>query len=283
MSKSCVMYCLALFIVFTQMDAVIAHVSSEDCGLEDLISDHIIHIDIDFCIDCDLKNLDMRKGYDFEIQIDTDDTVSRIEFTTPQGCSESMIKDVRDYYRPDPNVAVFIRSDLDSESNVYSWEYQYETTERDKLVDHGDGEYQFTFYFEEGQVYETTVWFGSPGGVAPITEPVYDPNIMYPLENQVISSDLTVLWEPCVDPSVYGIEVFIENENYYFQRILIPSGNTRCERFPTQWEGIGLPEGNWYLEIDYSSGYFGINPDGIPLYISKFRKSGVNFTVSHQE
>ncbi len=237
------------------------------------IADHVDNIDIDLCLECELKHLPGQVGYDFEFQVETDDTVEKIVFKTPQNKTFDITKGFSETLL-DPNTLIQVEGEYNPDNSTYRWEYEIETTDQVNLSDFGDGLYHISVHYIDGRIQKTTGLFAMQGTGAPIPEPTQSPVISSPTEGQTVLTPVTVEWAECVDPAVNRIEVFIENETEDFEAFLLPDA--------TQWGPIPVPAGDWYVEVDFYKSQTppNLNPDGVPQRMSKYRKSGLYFSVT---
>lgn len=238
----------------------------------DEISNHVFEIDFDGEWLYESPGvINDRDG--IHIEIDTDDTVNRIEFTTPAGnIFEIPNAPITEY--PIAGGWMQIGKEFDYESGQYYWTYAPGFIDPNSLSAYGDGLYKFTVYYADGRHQHTTAWFGIPGTNNPIPQPTQLPVITSFNHGDTLTSPVTFSWEPCTDAAaqIIGLEVW-DVHNVYDVEWNLPLSATGLD------EPLALPAELYIAELDFNVDYNSINEDGIAVYVDKYSQSYYSFTV----
>ena len=238
----------------------------------DKISNHIFEIDFDG--EWLYESPGVINDQDgIHIEIDTDDTVNRIEFTTPAG----NIFEIPNAPITEYAIAggwMQIGKEFDYESGQYLWTYAPGFIDPNSLSAYGDGLYTFTVYYADGRHQHTTAWFGIPGTNNPIPQPTQLPVITSFNHGDTVKSPVSFTWQPCTDAAaqIIGLEVW-DVHNVYDVEWNLPLSATGLD------EPIALPAESYIAELDFNVDYNSINEDGIAIYVDKYSQSYYSFTV----
>lgn len=164
------------------------------------IADHVIGIAID--MEWDYQEIDNPNvSYNFQVSVDTDETVALVSFTTPTGSTILIPAMDKVWDIPEPNglLTLGVESWIPGE---YNWEYRYKFSTPGPLSAYGDGLYTITVYYTDGGTQQTTVWFGIPGTTDPLPQPTQEPVFTSIHNGGMFSSPVTFAWDACTDPAV---------------------------------------------------------------------------------
>ncbi|MBN1815761.1 MAG: hypothetical protein JW828_00280, partial [Sedimentisphaerales bacterium] len=105
--------------------------------------------------------------YEFDIEIQTDAMVRRVEVLTPGGLTFE-IPALPDQYNWETDT--WTNYEYDSQEDVWIWEYEKTTVSLAELNVYGDGWYRVTVIYEVG-FDQTMLWFGIPNTTQPLAQP----------------------------------------------------------------------------------------------------------------
>jgi hypothetical protein len=248
-------------------------VVSENLKGED-IADHVIGMAID--MEWDYQNPDNPNvSYNFQVSVDTDETVALISFTTPTGLTFVIPAMDKVWDIPEPNglLTLGVESYIPGE---YNWEYRYKFSTLEPLSAYGDGLYTITVYYTDGGTQQTTVWFGIPGTTDPLPQPTQEPVFISIHDGDTVSSPVTFTWEACTDPAV---------DDIYFMTISWETGWPDQYFLTPQAVGLYTPiamtPGIYSAFLTFISGDDGwdiVNDDGVPY--SAYKSCGSYCTIT---
>jgi hypothetical protein len=234
----------------------------------DALSDHVFEIEIESGISFDTPFNPTDDNFAFEVDILTDNTVDRIEFTAPAG-NTFEIPNSPLTEGPIPGGWLEVGREFDAESGRYNWCYSPSFENPDSLLDYGDGLYTVTIYFVGGRVQQTTAWFGVPGTTDPIPQPTQEPVFTSISHGETVTSPVEFSWNPCVDPAAEFIRLSIAD----FEEILPVNSNG----LPYM---LYLDAGVWETELDFEIGITDQNSDGITIHVGKYSDNNIYITVA---
>ena len=205
--------------------------------------------------------------YMFELYVDTDPTVERIEFQTPAGgtfeitnAPHTQIGEVQTWY--------------ECEGNECLWSYEADHANLADFNQYGDGDYVLTVHYAGGGQGQTTVRFGVPGSGDPIAQPTQEPVPTSPGPSDTVVEPPTIGWETCTDPAAAQVDV---------ELIELPAGRELWRTLPvtaTSWPRAPAGPGNWQAFIEFATTYVNTNSDGIAIDVGKCSSSTYVFTVT---
>ena len=233
------------------------------------IAAHVHMIEIDTVWDYNepgVSNL----TYDFYLGLETDDSVSLVEFETPTGHTFTIPNDAS-------TQSGEVRTWHYADGDTHFWEYEGTFIDRNALADYGDGTYTITVHYEGGGQDQTEVWFGIPGEPNPIPQPIQEPNLTFPEYNGTTTSPVTFTWEPCMDANATSISLILVEESTE-EEMWIEFPNDATSSDPCT-----LSPGIWDAQLCFDNLYAFNNVDGIPVEIGKYSKSDYRFTVTEPE
>lgn len=207
--------------------------------------------------------------YEFELEVETDETVELVEFLTPAGKRFSIPNEPR-------NWSGDICTWYYHEDNAYCWGYEADFPNEANLADYGDGTYTITVHYQNDSNDQTTVWFGIPGTNDPIPQPMQKPVLTFPTYNGNTTSPVTFTWEPCTDANATSIWLGLEKEDADEEYVDIDLPVNATSSDP-----ITLSEGTWEAWLCFDNSYDFNNVDGIAVEIGKYSESDSLFTVTN--
>jgi len=243
------------------------------------VADHVFFIDLEMTYSLEHGHPGEGVEYEFLFEIQTDNTVQRVEVLTPTGRTFEFLP-VEDYY--DSETGIWTGYDYDEDEQAWVWEYEHAVETAEALAAlYGDGDYRITVIYEVGAPEWTVVWFGVPGTQLPLAQPTQPPMFVHPQHRTSVDSPVMFQWEPCVDPAVRALWVWTESMNredeFECDSPLAPS--------TTSWGPIDLADGYWNAGLVLINGYHPIldpvmvNPDGIPYAVVKISETEIRFLV----
>lgn len=239
------------------------------------ISSHVFEIEIDRCRDYESPGQTSDDTFDFECEIETDDTVSKIivmplgewfSFEIPSGYNEYV--DEFGYYHE-------MGREFNSETGHWEWWYVVECASSDSMTMYGDGEYVVKIYYTDGRVEQTKAWFGVPDTEDPIPQPTQMPVVTSFSDGSVVTSPVTFAWQACADPAAQFICLEYEQEALDID-----------EDFMLPIDSIGLDApvtmaaGNYEICFGFETWYGQNNDDGIWISVGKYVESDYKITVA---
>ena len=139
---------------------------------------------------------DTSATYVFAMLLETDDTVSRVEFRTPSGSTAHLI----------PNDAQTSSGKVSTSHSVrngrHEWLYKAEFDTLAALAGYGNGVYRIIFHYKGASQHEIQTSFLLPGSSNPIPQPTQRPVVTSPQAGGAVGSPVTVAWNACTDPFV---------------------------------------------------------------------------------
>ena len=238
----------------------------------DEISDHVFEIIISTGWDYGEPGLSTDYMYEFEVSILTDDTVNRVEFTTPDG-NTFEIPNTPTMEYPIAGGYMEIGREFDSESGHYELYYGPSFSSQDSLFAYGDGLYTFTIYYADGHHQHTTAWFGIPGTTDPIPQPTQLPVITSFNHGDILTSPVTFSWQPCTDNAAENVwlNVYLDEDNEVEWTLPLSAEGLD--------EPLALSAGPHEAELDFVVFCDSINEDGIAISADKYSECDYYFSV----
>ena len=211
--------------------------------------------------------------YVIGVEVQTDDTVERVEFTTPAGNTfEIPNAPVTEY--PIAEGYMEIGREFDNETGRYLWIYALGFVSPDSLSAYGDGLYTFTIYYTGGYSHQTMVWFGIPGTTDPIPQPTQRPVFTSFDNGDTLTSPVTFTWEPCTDAAADYLYLGGDHESGEEVEFILPVSAAGLD------EPLDLTPGIWDdFELSFEKSYDCQNADGIPVFLYKYSESDCMITV----
>jgi hypothetical protein len=193
----------------------------------------------------------------FMMQLETDASVSYVEFLTPAGFLDVIPSDE---YTASGDIETYHWIDADS---THVWEYWGYFEDPAVLDDYGDGLYVVIVHYTNGTKEQTSVWYGIPGSSQPIPTPTQRPKLLWPPYDDVVASPVSFTWEPVTDPSVGDIylNVLDPGSEYVVSDVYDVDA--------TASDPYSLNEGRYQIEFALEHFYATTNLDGIPFDLLK--------------
>lgn len=221
---------------------------------EDTISDHVFECWIETVWDYDTPGSD-DDGYDFEIGVDTDDTVQLVEFVTPANQTYQI-------------------GSFEIEEDYYEWCYKIESQTLQDLSAFGDGIYTLRIYYDDGTTDETTVLFGVPGSSDPVPQPTQEPVIISFNHNATLNSPVNCQWQQCTNAAAEAVSVCFEKVDDGSQ-----TGYLLAKSVSALDDPVSLIPGEYEVWLNYEVWYESVNCDGILVWAGKYSECDYRITV----
>ncbi|MCD4831005.1 MAG: hypothetical protein K8R02_04245 [Anaerohalosphaeraceae bacterium] len=205
--------------------------------------------------------------YEFYLEVETDDTVSYIEFSTPGGFVYEIPNEPQTW--DDVN-------QIGTEHNESDWGFWSINENYNDLDKFGDGIYTFTIHYEAGGSEQTTVTFLDPCTANPIAQPMQVPQFISPQFRDSVSSPFTISWQSCTDPNVNNLWVELRNDSEDTEY------ETSLPKTATSWGPFDVNNGYWKADICFDKVHHIYNNEGIEVYMGKCRYTGSPFAVGLQ-
>lgn len=235
------------------------------------ITNHVFYIEIEQGWDYDEPSDDNDLAYEFEIIIETDDTVELVEFFTPAG-NTFEIPNLPDQW--DDVNRVWTTYGYDPCENVYYWKYIKNADTPDELDSYGDGWYSINVFYQGGGQNQTDVWFGVPYTSEYISQPTHKPTITNHTNRQRLYNPVTFEWQPCTDPNADSISLGAKK---------MLSGEELEIMLPVTYTSYGpsdFNDGYWQVFLSFDHWFeIGHNADGICYEVSKSSTSCYMFGI----
>jgi hypothetical protein len=194
--------------------------------------------------------------YHFMLELDTDASVSYVEFMTAAGRT--------DVIPADPHtVAGGIETYHWIDGSTHVWEYWGYFEDPNALHDYGDGLYVVIPHYANGSKEQTAVWYGVPGTTQPIPTPTQRPQLLWPPHDGAVASPVTFTWEPVTDPSIGDIYLNVRNDSN--ESVIAGVYGVHA----TGSTPYDVNEGRYQIEFALESFYSIMSPDGVPFEVLK--------------
>ncbi len=232
------------------------------------ISSHVFEIEIEVYRDYESPDNDFDDTYNFECDIETDGTVSKIMVMPPgERFCFVMLGEYNEYVDEYGNCHEMGR-EYDSQTGRWEWWYEVESASSDFLTAYGDGEYAVIIYYTDGRVEQTRAWFGVPGTTDPIPLPTQRPEFTSINPASFVTSPVTFAWHACTDPAARMIWLDYEQEALGIdEEIMLSIDST----------GLGVPvtmaAGSYEVCLGFETWYGQTNEDGIWISTGKYTES----------
>jgi len=238
------------------------------------ISSHVFGIEIEVCRDYELPGQTSDDTFDFECEIETDDTVSRIVVMPPgEWFSFEMPSGYVEYTDEFGNYHEMGR-EFNSETGHWEWWYEVECVSNESMTVYGDGEYVVVIYYTDGRVEQTKAWFGVPGTEDPIPQPTQMPVFSSFANGSMLTSPVTFAWEPCTDPAAQMIWLDYEHETLDIDEDFMLSIDSTGLAAP-----VTMTAGSYEACLGFETWYGHTNEDGIWISTGKYTESDYWITV----
>lgn len=268
----------ATYYVASNSDGIIVDVakyteSDYDIGVLDNIADHVFEIDIENALDYESPDTSSDDTFDFELAIITDATVVSVEFITPAGNSFSIPYDDSVHELPQADGFLTLER-LYEGPDRYEWNYEYEFFNQSSLADYGDGTYTIIVTYQNGLTDQTTFSFSIPGTSDPLPQPTQMPQLTTLTNGQVVSSPISVAWQPCTDLSAQLIYFEYEHTDFEIEdEFYLDVNQTGLD------EPLVLSAGTYEIWHGFASNYIFANSDGITIDAAKYSESDYEIIV----
>jgi len=238
------------------------------------MASHANHIFIESGINYDEPD-ETEISYEFDFEIETDDTVELVRVTTPgtPGVASGITFDIPKLADQWDDVnQVWTTYEYDPCEDIYCWEYSKDAVAPSGLDSYGDGWYGVTVFYDGGGSDSTEIWFSVPADTIPIPQPTQRPLFTNVTNRQRLDSPVTLQWQPCTDPNVaaiwMGFGKMLDGEE-----IEIPLSKT-----DTSYGPVDVNDGYWEVDILFDHWYdVARNADGISYGLAKYSESDYMF------
>ncbi len=241
-----------------------------------IITDHVFKIEITNEWDYGSPDGSEDDRHVLDIEVYTDDSVERIEFTTPDGNTfEISNQPISRYSIPGGDME--IGREYDEQTGQYLWLYGPEFYESESLLAYGDGLYTFTIYFTNGYSRQTTAWYGIPGTTNPIPQPIQMPVFTSFDDGDIVTSPVTFTWQACTDPAADFIYLGLDwnNQDMGEEFEYIRDVNSTGLQAP-----LALLPGPWEAELGFVTWHTSQNSDGITVAVGKYSESDYQIQIT---
>lgn len=208
-------------------------------------------------------------SYNFWLSIETDDTVTDVEFITPEGYSYQISDEE---YTKDGS----IETRHSEKDGVLRWTHQEWFSDFDELTAYWDGKYTIIVNYEDGDSAETIVGFGIPQQPGTIVQPTQKPMLIYPQYNADAINPIRFSWEKCGDPNAGSIRLGLEKQTDS-NRIEQELSKGKLKTGP-----FNLEIGKWQATLSFGRWYQAQTSDGIEIEVGKCARSTSVFEVTRQ-
>lgn len=203
--------------------------------------------------------------YDFRFVIETDSTVSGMNFTAPDGST---------YPDGNQDPSRHINATRNNQNGINYWQYQEWFYEANGLNRYPDGKYTVNVTYTDNTSDETVVNFGIPNQPGSIAQPTQRPEIKYPLDTEGVVSPLQFTWAKCSDSNVNSIRFGFDN----------PSDSNLTEqdygKDTVKANALNLDPGNWFAELDFGRWYQVQNDNDIKIEVGKASRRHTTFDIT---
>ncbi|HML75411.1 MAG TPA: hypothetical protein PKB02_13050, partial [Anaerohalosphaeraceae bacterium] len=232
------------------------------------ISSHVFEIEIEVYRDYESPDNDFDDTYNFECDIETDGTVSKIMVMPPgERFCFVMLGEYNEYVDEYGNCHEMGR-EYDSQTGRWEWWYEVESASSEFLTAYGDGEYAIIIYYTDGRVEQTRAWFGVPGTEDPIPQPTQMPVFSSFANGSILTSPVTFTWEACTDPAAQMIWLDYEHETLDIDEEFMLSIDSTGLDAP-----VSMAAGSYEVCLGFETWYGQTNEDGIWISTGKYTES----------
>ncbi|MGA2678339.1 MAG: hypothetical protein ABSF37_03440 [Sedimentisphaerales bacterium] len=212
-----------------------------------------------------LKDGRIGETYDFRFIIEADSTVSRVNFTTPDGLT---------YPDGNQNPSRHINATHNNQNGINHWQYQEWFYEANGLNRYPDGKYTINVTYTDNTSDKTVVNFGIPNQPGSIAQPTQRPQIKHPLDTEGVVSPLQFAWTKCSDSNVNSIRLDFSG----------PSDNNLPEQSygedTVKANALNLDPGEWFAELDFGRWYEVQNDNDITIEVGKVSRRHTWFDIT---
>lgn len=232
------------------------------------ISSHVFEIEIEVYRDYKSPDNDFDDTYNFECDIETDGTVSKIMVMPPgERFCFVMLGEYNEYMDEYGNYHEMGR-EYDSQTGRWEWWYEVESASSDFLTAYGDGEYAVIVYYTDGHVEQTRAWFGVPGTTDPIPLPTQRPEFTSINPASFVTSPVTFAWHACTDPVAQMIWLDYEHLTLDIEdEFMLPIDSTGLDA------PVTMAAGSYEVCLGFETWYGQTNEDGIWISTGKYTES----------
>ena len=222
--------------------------------------------DLDVFCENWLKDGRIGETYDFRFAIETDSTVSTVNFTTPDGNT---------YPDSNADTSRHIAMSRNKENGIYHWRYQEWFYEANGLENYPDGKYTVKVTYTDNNSDQTIVGFGIPKKPGSIAKPTQRPEIIYPTMNDENAvSPLAFTWAKCSDANVNSIRLGFRNSRDSNMTEQDYSENA------VKTNSFKLTPGRSFAELNFGHWYQVQNDNDVPIEVGKTSRSHIAFDIT---
>ncbi|HNS21536.1 MAG TPA: choice-of-anchor Q domain-containing protein [Sedimentisphaerales bacterium] len=146
---------------------------------------------------------DTSATYVFSLLLETNDSVYRIEFRTPNSGNTYLIPNDSQTSSKGVTTSHLIRN------GRHVWRYRAELDTPAALAGYGNGTYRITLYYRGTSEHSIQVPFMMPKSNATLAQPTQRPVIVSPASGGAMGSPVTVRWDTCTDASANTVSLAI--------------------------------------------------------------------------
>ncbi len=185
---------------------------------------------------------DTSATYIFTLLVETDDTVYRIEFRTPNSGNIYAIPNDSQTSSDGVSTSHTIRD------GKHVWQYRAELDSPAALAGYGNGTYRITLYYRGASQYEIQVPYMMPEAGTTIAQPTQRPVILSPAPGTAMGSPVTATWEACSDTQANTISLTITN-SASAKEVITDAFNSGA----VESNSYGVPEGLYEVACAFAN------------------------------
>ncbi|MEN6426506.1 MAG: choice-of-anchor Q domain-containing protein [Phycisphaerales bacterium] len=201
---------------------------------------------------------DTSATYVFSMMLETDDTVDRIEFRTPNSDNTCVIPNDSQTSSKDVTTSHALRD------GKYVWQYRAEMDSPAALEGYGNGTYRITLYYQGDSQYEIQVPYAMATYDKAIASPTQRPRILSPVSRGSMGSPVTATWDMCTDTIANTICLTI-TDSATGQEVAADAFDTGA----IASDAYSVPEGSYDLSCAFANLQEGTGSDGTPFTCGK--------------
>lgn len=210
-------------------------------------------------------------SHNFDIEIETDDTVESITFTSPTtpGVASGITFTITKQGYNDPDENIDAGYEYFADTGKHEWWYFQGADNPATLSKYGNGWYDITVNYTAGGSDSTKIWFHLLAEDSPIPQPTQIPNLTSHSNRQRTESPITLQWDSCTDPNVKDIWIGFEKMPESIDTdIILPTSAVTTDP-------IVLEDSYWEAMIGFDHFYnFAHNADGVPYEVGRYAEKG---------
>jgi len=213
---------------------------------------------------------DATATYTFLLRLETDDTLTSVDFQAPAGSTVYTIPATA--HTSSGSVETYHRV----QGKTHVWEYWAKADNPSALAAYGDGIYRLVAHYRNNTQAQTQITYFVPGTADPIPQPTQRPQVNSPAYGATLASPVRFTWNASTDGSANSIYLTIIDSatNAEAANDTVPSTATKSGEYR-------LDEGTYDADVGFASLYEAASSDGTPFQFGRTVLVGHRFAVPY--